>query len=95
MKIAVLYTRLTSYWMACMRHDVRETSNQYLVIRNKPSDQAPFIISSEDGIEIINGDDLDPNNLATLIQEFKPDLSHKIWEMAFGPKGSSKLSKVV
>lgn len=60
--------------MACMRHDVQKTNNQYLVIRKKPSDDAPFILESEKGIEIVNGDNLDLAQLKEMLNAFHPNL---------------------
>ncbi|WP_370390820.1 glycosyltransferase [uncultured Winogradskyella sp.] len=74
MKILVLYTRLTGYWMACMRHDHARTGNTYLVFRTPPSAEAPFKIKSEDGIEVL---DFNKEQWATLEQHaraFAPDV---------------------
>ncbi len=74
MKILVLYTRLTGYWMACMREDYSRKKNTYLVFRTPPSTQAPFQIKSEEGIEVC---DFSGHNLSTIeskIQQFSPDL---------------------
>lgn len=74
MKILVLYTRLTGYWMACMRNDRKRTGNEYLVIRKKPSENAPFKLKSEEGIKIFDGDGLSLNELKLLATDFSPDL---------------------
>ena len=72
MKIAVLYTRLTGYWMACMRDDVRKTGNEYSVIRKSPSPEAPFVIKSEVGIKIVEGDDLSGEDIQSIVKGFNP-----------------------
>jgi len=72
MKILVLYTRLTGYWMSCMRFDHQETGNEYLVIRKAPSNEAPFKIKSELGISIINGDGASIEELTDIAREFNP-----------------------
>ena len=74
MKILVLYTRLTGYWMACMRFDHQETGNEFLVIRKAPSKDAPFKIKSEPGIRIINGDGINLDGLEKISKEFQPDV---------------------
>lgn len=74
MKILVLYTRLTGYWMACMRFDHQETGNEYLVIRKAPSKDAPFKIKSEPGIRIINGDGVTVDELKKISNEFQPNI---------------------
>lgn len=74
MKILVLYTRLTGYWMACMRFDHELTGNEFLVIRKTPSKDAPFKIESESGISIINGDGFTLDKLEKISKEFQPDV---------------------
>ena len=74
MKILVLYTRLTGYWMACMRYDHQETGNTYLVIRKAPSKEAPFQIKSESGIKVIDGDGVSLEELTALAKEFNPSV---------------------
>lgn len=74
MKILVLYTRLTGYWMSCMRFDHQETGNEYLVIRKAPSKEAPFKIDDEIGISIKNGDDLSVNDLIFISNTFNPNV---------------------
>lgn len=74
MRILVLYTRLTGYWMACMRNDRKRIGNVYLVIRKKPNKDAPFELESEEGIEIIDGDEYSREELERLASEFEPDL---------------------
>lgn len=74
MKILVLYTRLTGYWMACMRFDYQETGNEYLVIRKAPSKEAPFKIKSELGIRIIDGDGISLKELTDIAREFNPSI---------------------
>jgi glycosyltransferase involved in cell wall biosynthesis len=74
MKILVLYTRLTGYWLSCMQHDHFKNKNHYLVVRKTPSIEAPFVIKSEDGIEIIDGDGLSVIQLQNLARDFNPDL---------------------
>jgi glycosyltransferase involved in cell wall biosynthesis len=74
MKILVLYTRLTGYWMACMRFDHQSTANEFLVIRKEPSKDAPFKIKSEPGIRILNGDGVTLKALEKISKEFQPDV---------------------
>lgn len=74
MKILVLYTRLTGYWMACMRFDSKLARNEYLVIRKNPSKEAPFKINSEPGISVINGERLSYLELEKISDKFQPDL---------------------
>ena len=74
MKILVLYTRLTGYWMACMRYDHQTKGNAFLVIRKAPSAEAPFKLKSEAGIKILDGDALSLPELLVLAQEFQPDI---------------------
>lgn len=72
MNILVLYTRLTGYWLACMKKDYELTGNNYLVFRTPPSKEAPFKIESEAGIEIC---DYNPKELVKIhekISNFKP-----------------------
>jgi glycosyltransferase involved in cell wall biosynthesis len=74
MKILVLYTRITGYWLACMRKDYRLNTNRYLVFRTPPSKDAPFTIESEAGIEIC---DYNKDALAAMqsqIAQFQPDV---------------------
>lgn len=74
MKVLVLYTRLTGYWLSCMQYDYQNNGNEYLVIRKTPSSEAPFKIASETGIEIIDGDNLSVQELDSLATRFNPDL---------------------
>lgn len=74
MKILVLYTRLAGYWLSAMRHDVQIKGNTYLVIRNTQSKDAPFLIESEKGIQIKNGDNLNTQELLELSKKFQPNL---------------------
>lgn len=74
MKIAVLFTKLTGYFMASMRQDVLENKNTYLVFRKAPSPQAPFIIISENGITINDADSLSANDLMIQVKLFNPNV---------------------
>tara|TARA_R110002033_G_C3896269_1_gene239485 strand:+ start:12221 stop:13258 length:1038 start_codon:yes stop_codon:yes gene_type:complete len=74
MNILVLYTRLTGYWMACMRKDVELNNNKYLVYRAPPSKDAPFKIESEPGITICNYSETEISAMQSEINEFKPGL---------------------
>ena len=74
MKILVLYTRLTGYWLACMRHDVQTKGNEYLIIRKAPSEEAPFSIESEMGIKVIDDDKLTFEAILILSKVYNPDL---------------------
>jgi glycosyltransferase involved in cell wall biosynthesis len=74
MRILVLYTRLTGYWMAGMKHDHQKNKNKYLVVRKTPSSEAPFQIVSEEGIEIIDGDKLSVSELQSLAVNFNPEV---------------------
>lgn len=74
MKILVLYTRLTGYFFSCMQHDVAKNGNSYFVIRKRPSPDAPFQLNSEEGIELVDGDDLSIKEILKLTKDFAPDL---------------------
>lgn len=74
MRIAVLYTRLTGYWMANMRHSNATFGNEFLVFRNTPSPDAPFIIDSEKGITLHNIEAMSDEQLRHRIEAFSPDL---------------------
>lgn len=74
MNILVLYTRLTGYWLACMRKDNELNSNTYLVFRTPPSKEAPFKIESEYGITICNYNASKIKELQLQISDFSPDL---------------------
>ena len=74
MKVLILYTRLTGYWMACMRFDYKNNGNLFMVVRNSPSKEAPFEIKSEQGIEIIYNENLTYEDLNTISTKFKPNV---------------------
>ncbi|MUU77877.1 glycosyltransferase [Winogradskyella endarachnes] len=74
MNILVLYTRLTGYWMACMRKDCELNNNNYLVYRKTPSKDAPFKIESEPGIKIRDYASDTEMVINSEIANFKPDL---------------------
>lgn len=74
MKILVLYTRLTTYWMSCMRYDHNQHGNTYLVVRKNPSKEAPFQLKSENGIRILDGDELTQESLFEVYNNYAPDL---------------------
>lgn len=91
MKILVLYTRLTGYWMACMRNDHKRTGNGYLVIRKSPSPMAPFKINSEKGIEIVDGDQMSASDIREVSEEFSPDL---LYVSGWGDKRFRKIARL-
>ncbi|KAB1067854.1 glycosyltransferase [Tamlana haliotis] len=74
MKILVLFTKLTGYWMACMQHDAGRAGNTYLVFRKAPSPEAPFQIDSTKKINIQNADNLTTDALLQSVNKFQPDL---------------------
>lgn len=74
MKVAVLYTRLTGYWMACMQYNRDHYDNDFLVFRTKPSIEAPFQINSEKRIEICNEDDFTEAELVNKVKSFSPSV---------------------
>ena len=74
MKILILYTRLTDYWMACMQHSRDVYDNKFLVFRYTPNPEAPFKIESENGIEIEDHENYDQSELKKAIERFAPDL---------------------
>ena len=74
MKILVLYTRLTGYFFSCMQHDVAKNGNTYLVIRKSPSPDAPFQLNSEEGIQLVDGDNLSIKDILNLANDFSPDV---------------------
>ena len=74
MKVLILYTRLTGYWMSCMRYSRDHFSNEFLVIRSKPSEDAPFKIDTENGIEIINREHYNSKEIIKKADYFSPSL---------------------
>ncbi|MDO6760252.1 glycosyltransferase [Tamlana sp. 2_MG-2023] len=74
MKILVLFTKLTGYWMACMQHDASINNNRYLVFRKTPSPDAPFQLNSTANITLKDVDSLDLDALQQQVKTFKPDL---------------------
>ncbi len=74
MNILILYTSLTEYWVACMRHDVKANGNQYLVFRQAPNPNAPFQLESEESIEILNENDYNLAALVNKVDAFTPDI---------------------
>ena len=74
MRVVVLYTRLTTYWTACMERAVELCEAEFLVYRYAPSDQAPFQISSLPGITIHAKEDFNAEQIQGAIEEFRPDL---------------------
>ncbi|NRD23231.1 glycosyltransferase family 4 protein [Winogradskyella litoriviva] len=90
MNILVLYTRLTGYWLACMRKDFELNKNNYLVFRTAPSKDAPFKIESENGISICNYSSEDFSAMEAKIEEFKPSL---IYIAGWSNKNYLKIAK--
>lgn len=57
-----------------MRFDHKQTGNTYLVVRKSPSPDAPFAITSEKGIEIVDGDGLSSYDVHSLAKKFRPGI---------------------
>ena len=74
MKILVLYTRLTGYWIASIRQDVIDNNNSYLVYTKTPSPQAPFSITSEKSVIVKNADKLLTRDLMAQVKAYTPDV---------------------
>lgn len=74
MRILILYTRLTGYFFSCMQHDVAKNGNSYFVIRKSPSPDAPFQLTSQKGISLIEGDNLSVKDIQNLAYDFVPNL---------------------
>jgi glycosyltransferase involved in cell wall biosynthesis len=91
MNILVLYTRLTGYWIACMRKDYELNGNNYLVFRTPPSKDAPFKIESEAGIEICDYNTKEILKIQAQITDFKPDV---IYVSGWSNKDYLKIVKV-
>ena len=72
--ILVLYSRLSGYWLSCMRHDFQKNGNNYLVISKSSNPDAPFEFQNEEGITIIIGDHLRSIDLFEIVNEFNPGL---------------------
>ena len=74
MKILILYTRLTDYWLSCMKYSRDVHGNEFLVLREKPSLDAPFKISSDVGIRILDFDRDDIESFDMILESFSADL---------------------
>ena len=74
MKILVLYTRLSDYFIACLKKDIAINNNFYLVFRDNPSKQAPFSFKSEKNITIKNESSFTKNEILDKSKDFNPDL---------------------
>ncbi|OHX64934.1 glycosyltransferase [Flammeovirga pacifica] len=66
MKILILFTRLTGYWMNGLKK-ARDFHNiQFDVYRTPPSQDAPFVIKSEEKINIFNVDQLNYDQIINI-----------------------------
>lgn len=74
MKVLVLYTRLTNYWMACLEKAVEQNGMEFLVFRDEPSDQAPFQLTDLTGIKLHSNKELIGKSLPQLLSDFPADL---------------------
>ena len=72
MRIAVLFTKLTGYWMAGMREGVKKNNNKFLIFRKSPSADAPFMIISEKNISVNDSDNLKTAEIMSALKEFSP-----------------------
>ncbi|WP_338391631.1 glycosyltransferase [Fulvitalea axinellae] len=72
MKVLVLYTRLTGYWMACMRQSHQEYGFEFFVLRKRSSPDAPFCLEDEAGIRLMDSEDFDEVKLLKLAEEIQP-----------------------
>jgi glycosyltransferase involved in cell wall biosynthesis len=74
MRVLILYTRLTGYWMACLRHSRDHFGMEFLVFRYKPSLEAPFDIYSEEGIQIEEIENFEEKKFFHTVEDYNPQL---------------------
>ena len=74
MNILVLYSRLSDYFIACLKEDIALNNNFFLVFRYNPSKQAPFNFKSEKNLKIYNESNFKKNEILEKAAAFKPDL---------------------
>ena len=74
MNILVLYSRLSDYFIACLKEDIALNNNFFLVFRYYPSKQAPFNFKSEKNLKIYNESNFKKNEILEKAAAFKPDL---------------------
>lgn len=74
MKILVLHSRLSGYWMACMQAFVKEYDGHFTVIRQQPSPNAPFQFESTDTISLHSFEDFNKQEFKDFCKNVNPDL---------------------
>ncbi len=74
MKILILHSRLSGYWMACMKAFVEEYGGSFTVIRQNVSPNAPFDFTSTDAIALHNFESFSKKELLAFCKELDPDL---------------------
>lgn len=74
MRILVLHSRLSGYWMACMRTFVEKFNGSFYVMRKKVSENAPFEFENEQGIKIFDFASFSEEELINFCKDKNPDL---------------------
>jgi|AntRauTorcE11898_2_1112593.scaffolds.fasta_scaffold06039_3 glycosyltransferase involved in cell wall biosynthesis len=74
MRILVLHSRLSGYWMACMRVFVKEYKGDFFVVRKKASANAPFDFENEPGIQLFDFSSFSDKELIKFCKDKNPDL---------------------
>ncbi len=71
-KVAFLYSEVAGYFMACARELAK--SAEVLIVRWPVNKEAPFRLTEEEGIRIVDKSSLDPAQLVQLVRDFDPDI---------------------
>lgn len=74
MNILVLHSRLSGYWMACMRTFVNNHGGSFYVVRKKVSANAPFDFENEKGINLFDFSSFSGSQLMNFCKDKNPDL---------------------
>ncbi|HYW36315.1 MAG TPA: glycosyltransferase family 4 protein [Balneolaceae bacterium] len=81
MKILVLHSRLSGYWMACMRAFVERCGGTFYVVRKQISGNAPFSFQNEKGICLFDFSSFSNKELVDFSISLSPDLVYVAgWE---------------
>jgi glycosyltransferase involved in cell wall biosynthesis len=81
MKILVLHSRLSGYWMACMRTFVEQYGGTFFVVRKEISENAPFEFQDEEGIRLFPFSSFSGQELTDFAEDIDPDLVYTAgWE---------------
>lgn len=73
-KIAILYTRLSGYTLACLRELKRQYNVELLVFAQKPASSAPFDFGKFEGIDrFYFREDHSRERIGTILKDFNPD----------------------